>query len=302
MDDQAMTATKPEAERHGIVGGYVPERADWVIDQNWQAYTAADHATWKTLFDRQVKLLPGRACSAFMDGLRDLPIAAETIPDFEKLSDVLMERTGWRIVAVPGMVPNDVFFDHLANRRFPAGQFIRNPKELDYLVEPDVFHDIFGHVPMMMNPVMADFMQAYGEGGKRAERLGVLERLARLYWYTVEFGLVEEADQVRIFGAGIVSSFSETTFALEDASPNRIGFDLKRVMRTHYRIDELQESYFVLPSIDSLLEFAQTDFAPIYDELRDQADLTPSMVLESDKVFARGTGAYHAALAQKEHG
>ncbi len=286
----------PASEKHGIVGGYVPARPDWTIDQDWAAYTPEEHATWQSLYARQVRLLPGRAAKAYLDGLDALPIGADAIPDFEKLSDILTARTGWQIVAVPGMVPNDVFFDHLANRRFPAGQFIRKAHELDYLQEPDVFHDVFGHVPMLMNPVMADFMQAYGEGGKRAERLGVLDRLARLYWYTVEFGLVEEAGAVRVYGAGILSSFSETTFALESPSPNRIGFDLRRVMRTLYRIDEFQESYFVLPSLDSLLDFASTDFAPVYNELAALPDIAASQVLATDRIFTRGTGAYHQAL------
>jgi len=286
----------PVSEKHGIVGGYVPVRSDWTIEQDWEAYTPQEHATWQTLYARQARLLPGRAAQAYLEGLKTLPIGADTIPNFEKLSDALMARTGWRIVAVPGMVPNDIFFDHLANRRFPAGQFIRKAHELDYLQEPDVFHDVFGHVPMLMNPVMADFMQAYGEGGKRAERLGVLDRLARLYWYTVEFGLVEEAGAVRVYGAGILSSFSETVFALESPSPNRIGFDLKRVMRTLYRIDEFQESYFVLPSFDSLLDFAATDFAPVYDELRTLPDIPASQVVGDDRIFTRGTGAYHQAL------
>ena len=283
-------------EKHGIVGGYVPERADWTIDQNWQAYTTEEHATWRTLFERQIALIPGRACQAFMDGLAGLPIRADAIPDFESLSDVLMQRTGWRIVAVPGMVPNDVFFDHLAHRRFPAGQFIRRPHQLDYLQEPDVFHDIFGHVPMMMNPIMADFMQAYGEGGLRAERLGELDRLARLYWYTVEFGLLREAGALRIFGAGILSSFTETRFALDAASPNRIAFDLPRVLRTHYRIDEFQESYFVLPGLEALFDLARTDFGPLYEQLKRQPDLAPATTTPADQVFHRGTGEYHARL------
>ncbi len=283
-------------EKHGIVGGYVPERPDWTIDQNWADYTPEEHATWKTLFERQIKLIPGRACEAYMDGLKSLRITADEIPDFERLSDIMEKQTGWRIVAVPGMVPNDVFFQHMANRRFPAGQFIRKAHQLDYLQEPDVFHDLFGHVPMMMNPVMADFMQAYGEGGLRAEKLGVLDRLARLYWYTVEFGLVEEPQGLRIFGAGILSSFTETRFALESQSPNRVGFDLKRVLRTHYRIDEFQEAYFVLPNLDTLLDLAKTDFGPIYAELEGLSDFVPATILDSDRVFNRGTGEYHAAL------
>ena len=286
----------PIDEKHGIVGGYVPERADWTIDQNWADYTPEEHATWRTLFERQIKLIPGRASQAYTDGLKALPITGGEIPDFERLSDIMEKQTGWRIVAVPGMVPNDVFFQHLANRRFPAGQFIRKAHQLDYLQEPDVFHDLFGHVPMMMNPVMADFMQAYGEGGLRAEKLGVLDRLARLYWYTVEFGLVEEPQGLRIFGAGILSSFTETRFALESASPNRIGFDLRRVLRTNYRIDEFQEAYFVLPNLDTLLDLAKTDFAPIYAELNGLPDFGPATLLDNDRVFNRGTGEYHAAL------
>ena len=288
-------------EKHGIVGGYVPERADWTIDQDWHRYTPEEHATWKTLYERQMKLIPGRASQHYLDGLADLPITADAIPDFEALSDALEKRTGWRVVAVPGMVPNDVFFTHMANRRFPAGQFIRKAHQFDYLQEPDVFHDIFGHVPMMVNPVMADFMQAYGEGGLKAMRLGELDRIARLYWYTVEFGLIAEGpknDQsVRIFGGGILSSFTETRFALESPSPNRIGFDLERVMRTNYRIDEFQETYFVMPSIDTLFDMANTDFGPIYERLKSVRDYGLSEVLPTDHIYTRGTGEYHKALA-----
>ncbi|MGZ3298488.1 MAG: phenylalanine 4-monooxygenase [Asticcacaulis sp.] len=274
----------------------MPERADWTIDQNWAGYTPQEHATWKTLFERQIRLIPGRASQAYMDGLSQLPITADEIPDFERLSDIMMKRTGWRVVAVPGMVPNDVFFEHLANRRFPAGQFIRKPHQLDYLQEPDVFHDLFGHVSMMMNTALADFMQAYGEGGLRAGRLGVLDRLARLYWYTVEFGLVEEVDGLRIFGAGILSSFTETRFALESPSPHRIGFELRRVLRTQYRIDAFQEAYFVLPGLDSLLDLASADFSPIYAELEGQSDFAAGELAPEDRLFHRGNGEYHAAL------
>jgi phenylalanine-4-hydroxylase len=284
-------------EKHGIVGGYVPDRADWTIDQDWHLYTAEEHATWKTLYERQMKLIPGRASKHYLDGLADLPITVDAIPDFERLSDALEKRTGWRVVAVPGMVPNDVFFTHMANRRFPAGQFIRKAHQLDYLQEPDVFHDIFGHVPMMVNPVMADFMQAYGEGGLKAMRLGELDRIARLYWYTVEFGLIAEPQGVRIFGGGILSSFTETRFALESPSPNRIGFDLERVMRTHYRIDEFQETYFVMPSIDTLFDMANTDFGPIYERLKSVRDYGLAEVLPTDHIYTRGTGEYHRALA-----
>ncbi|MEO8058243.1 MAG: phenylalanine 4-monooxygenase [Burkholderiales bacterium] len=268
---------------------------DWTIDQGWERYTATEHAVWKTLFERQTRLLPGRACDEFVQGMHALPIGPEQIPDFRRLSDVLMKHTGWQVVAVPGLVPDEVFFEHLAHRRFPAGQFIRQPHELDYLEEPDVFHDVFGHVPMLMNPAIADYIQAYGVGGLRAKQLGRLANLARVYWYTVEFGLVQQHDGVRIYGAGIASSFTESVFALDSPSPNRIGFDLPRVMRTSYRIDDFQESYFVIRSLDELLALAHVDFGPLYDSLADATEHQPGDVLPSDPVIARGDGSYHRA-------
>ena len=269
-------------------------RPDWTIDQGWSNYTAAEHATWKTLFERQTQLLPGRACDEFVQGMRDLPMGADQIPEFRHLSDVLMPRTGWQVVAVPGLVPDEVFFEHLANRRFPAGQFIRQPHELDYLEEPDVFHDVFGHVPMLMNPAIADFIQAYGVGGLRAQQLGKLANLARVYWYTVEFGLVKQADGLRIYGAGIASSHSESLFALDDASPNRVTFELPRVMQTDYRIDDFQETYFVINSLDDLLTLANIDFAPLYQQIEGKPDIQPGQLLNEDILFNRGTGRYHA--------
>jgi phenylalanine-4-hydroxylase len=288
-----------EIAKHGLAAGdHPPERPDWTVDQGWANYTAQEHAVWKTLFERQGRLLPGRACDEFIQGMKDLPIGADQIPNFEQLSEILAKRTGWQVVAVPGLVPDDVFFEHLANRRFPAGQFIRKPHELDYLEEPDVFHDVFGHVPMLMNPVIADYIQAYGEGGLRARKLGVLDKLARVYWYTVEFGLVRQREGLRIYGAGIVSSATETVFALEDASPNRLRFDLERVMRTRYRIDDFQESYFVLEHLDELLALAHVDFAPYYERVARASEFEPGDVLASDEVISRGTGRYHAARRQ----
>ena len=284
--------------KHGAAAGFRPERTDWTISQDWEHYTEQEHAVWKTLFERQSRLLPGRACDAFIAGMRQLPIDASRIPDFCRLSEVLMQHTGWQIVAVPGLLPDEVFFDHLANRRFPAGSFIRKPDELDYLEEPDVFHDVFGHVPMLMNPVIADFVQAYGVGGLRAQQLGVLPQLARVYWYTVEFGLVRQPDGLRIYGSGIASSYTESVFALDDASPNRIGFALERVMRTNYRIDDFQEVYFVLDSLDDLLELANIDFAPVYRRVGKLPELQPGDVVATDRVLHLGDGRYHARAAQ----
>lgn len=288
--------TTVEATKHGLAAGGAekPARPDWTIDQGWANYTPAEHAVWKTLFERQTKLLPGRACDAFIDGMNSLPIGADRIPNFAELSEVLMQRTGWQVVAVPGLVPDEVFFDHLANRRFPSGNFIRKPHQLDYLEEPDVFHDVFGHVPMLINPAIADYIQAYGKGGLRAQKLGVLDKLARVYWYTVEFGLIRQPDGLRIYGAGIASSRTESVFALDDPSPNRIGFDLERVMRTNYRIDDFQETYFVIDSLSQLLDLATIDFAPLYDRIHGQPDYQPGDVLVSDRTLVRGTGIYHA--------
>ena len=286
-----------EHVKHGLAAGtdQRPERPDWTIDQGWHNYTPQEHAVWKTLFERQSKLLPGRACDEFVRGMQDLPIGPDQIPNFEQLSETLSQRTGWQIVAVPGLVPDDVFFEHLAHRRFPAGHFIRKPHELDYLEEPDVFHDVFGHVPMLMNPAIADYIQAYGEGGLRAKRLGVLEKLARVYWYTVEFGLVKQPGGLRVYGAGIASSAAETVFSVEDDSPNRVAFDLERVMRTNYRIDDFQESYFVLDNLNDLLELARIDFAPLYERVAGASDFEPGDILPSDTVLTRGSGRYHAA-------
>jgi len=267
--------------------------ADWTIPQGWERYTAEEHATWDTLFARQAKLLPGRASNAWLKGLDVLRLDRPGIPNFEELSDRLEALTGWRVIAVPGLVPDDVFFDHMANRRFVAGNFIRRPDQLDYLQEPDVFHDVFGHVPMLSDPVFADYLAAYGRGGQRALGLDALKYLGRLYWYTVEFGLVAEPEGLRIFGAGIVSSASESRFALDDPSPDRIALDLARVMRTEYRIDDFQQNYFVIPSFDELLRLTvETDFAPLYEALKQQPDIPVATIVEGDELVTRGTQDY----------
>ena len=279
-----------------------PEGApDWTIPQNWSAYTAEDHATWDTLFARQSKLLPGRASNAWLRGLDVLKLSKPGIPDFEELSERLMKLTGWSVVAVPGLVPDDVFFDHMANRRFVAGNFIRRPDQLDYLQEPDVFHDVFGHVPMLADPVFADYLAAYGRGGQRAQGLDALKYLGRLYWYTVEFGLIAEPEGLRIYGAGIVSSFAESRFALDDPSPNRIALDLARVMRTEYRIDDFQQNYFVIPSFEELLRLTvETDFAPLYEELKALPDIPVARIEPGDVVITEGTQAYATSKASAE--
>jgi len=260
---------------------------DWTIPQDWGSYTKAEHAMWDRLFARQSELLVGRAVPAFLEGLDVLHLARPGIPDFAELSERLTKLTGWSVVAVPGLVPDEVFFDHLAHRRFVAGRFIRRPDQIDYLQEPDVFHDLFGHVPLLSNPVFADYMQAYGEGGLRAARLGAIERLARLYWHTVEFGLIETGAGLRIYGSGIVSSHGESLYALDDPRPPRIAFDMRRVMRTRYRIDAYQSAYFVIDSFEGLLKLTlETDFAPLYAELAQTADIAPGEVIAGDRLIS----------------
>ena len=264
--------------------------ADWTIPQDWARYTAEEHATWDALFARQSAMLPGRVAPQFLAGLEMLRMSRPGIPDFAELSERLMAATGWRVVAVPGLVPDEVFFDHLANRRFVAGRFIRRPDQLDYLQQPDVFHDVFGHVPLLADPVFADYMQAYGQGGLRAKAHDAIEMLARIYWYTVEFGLVQTDEGLRIYGAGIVSSFGESMFALDDPSPNRIGFDLARLLRTDYRIDDYQQSYFVIDSFDDLLrQTLETDFAPAYAAAKALPVIAPAEMVADDRVISRGT-------------
>ena len=276
-------------------------RPDFTIEQNWEDYSEEQHAIWRLLFERQQRLLLGRACREYLEGLSRLGVAADGIPDFRRLSDVLEGATGWRIVAVPGLVPDDVFFAHLARRQFPSTCFIRRRDQLDYLEEPDVFHDICGHVPLLINPIFADYLQAYGEGGLKALGLGHLQRLARLYWYTVEFGLIATRDGLRIYGSGILSSAGESVYCLEDPRPRRLRFDLRRIMRTGYRIDDFQQLYFVIDDFQQLFDATRPDFAPIYREIAVLPDLDPSDHLDQDREFvswSKKNWATHVSAAQ----
>jgi phenylalanine-4-hydroxylase len=281
---------------HDLRGDYSRAAADFTIAQDWDAYTPAEHALWRKLYQRQIALMPRYAAQPVLDALADLDFGAG-VPNLEQVSAKLMRATGWRLVAVPGFIPDTAFFAHLARRQFPVTIWLRKPDEIDYLVEPDIFHDFFGHVPLLFDPVFADFLQLYGEKGAEAERLGTTQYLARLYWYTVEFGLIREAPDdkmggIKTFGAGILSSYAETPFSIDDASPNRIGFALERVMRTAYRIDDFQQSYFVLESFGDLFKALQQDLRPVYERVRAAQDFAPDAVLEGDRVFTRGTGAW----------
>ena len=284
--DEAQPATNKNRYAHA------PRNRDYTIDQMWQSYTPEEHDRWNRLLTRAQAGLQNRACSEFLAALQQLPLSEGGIPNMEKLSDKLEAISGWRVVPVAELVPDAVFFEHLANKRFPAGAFIRPEAEFDYLEEPDIFHDIFGHVPLLANPVYSDFMQAYGLGGQRALDLGKLQHLARLYWYTIEFGLLKTPGGLRIFGAGIMSSPAETRFALESTSPNRVAFDLKRVMRTKYVIDDFQQTYFVIDSFEKLLEDCYQDFGALYEELPTVTDLEAHEIAPSDEVYSWGTRAH----------
>jgi phenylalanine-4-hydroxylase len=286
-----MAATGTNKNRYANA----PRNEDWTIAQDWPSYSGEEHDRWRRLYARQAALLPGRACDEYLEAMSRLDLQADRIPDFEALSERLASLTGWRIAPVAGLIPDDAFFEHLANRRFPAGAFIRPEEEFDYLQEPDIFHDVFGHTPLLANPAYASFLQAYGEAGRRALGRGQLHNLARLYWYTVEFGLMLTPQGLRIFGAGLMSSPGETLFCLDNASPNRIHFDLFRVMRTRYIISDYQQSYFVIESFERLLAECARDFGPLYDALRGAPDLEPDETAPQDAMISKGDLAYFVA-------
>jgi len=283
----------PERIQHKLTDkGYVPVYTTAIVEQPWDSYDPVEHGTWATLFERQSKLLPGRACDEFLQGLAHFGMSARSIPRFADLNEKLKLATGWKLIGVQGLLPELDFFEHLAAREFPVTWWIRKPEEIDYISEPDLFHDLFGHVPLLLNPVFADYMQAYGRGGVKAARNSpeALQFLTRLYWYTVEFGLIQTAAGLRIYGAGIVSSKGESIYALESAAPNRIGFDLLRVMRARYRIDTYQKTYFVIDDFHQLFAATEPDFTPYYELLRDLPSIGAGAIVAQDQVITRGTG------------
>ena len=268
-------------------GDYSRAHHDYTCEQDWASYTAADHDTYRRLYERQTALLPGLACDAFIDALPSLGVR-DRIPRFEEINERLKPATGWEIVAVPGLIPERPFFDLLAHRRFPVTDWIRRPEEFDYVVEPDVFHDLFGHVPLLFNPVFADYVQRYGEGGLKAHALGAGELLSRLYWYTIEFGLIQQADGLRAYGAGILSSSGELRHSVTSPQPRRIALDLLRCMRTRYKIDDYQATYFVIKSFDELFEMTAPDFAPLYASVRSLGELAADVTIASDSSITVG--------------
>jgi len=263
-----MGATAKPALR----GDYSRAGLDYSVEQSWSAYTADEHALYRRLFERQSRLVPRYACNEWIDAIAGLDSSRE-IPKFSEVSKKLRNKTGWEIVAVPGLIPDDAFFTHLANRRFPVTVWLRKPEEFDYIVEPDVFHDFFGHVPLLFDRVYADHLHEYGKGGLKAMRLDAVKMLARLYWYTIEFGLIKVNSQVKAYGAGLLSSGGELAYCVDDPRPRRRPFELERIMRTGYRIDRYQDTYFVIDSFDQLMRETAPDFTPIYARLRGLAPI-----------------------------
>jgi len=266
-------------------GDYSVARADYTCEQDWNAYAAEEHALYDRLLARQIRQMPGQACEEFIHALPQLA-GGRGIPRFDAISDKLRRATRWEIVAVPGLIPEQAFFQLLAARRFPLTVWLRKPEEFDYIVEPDVFHDLYGHVPLLFNPVFADYMQAFGAGGLKAHGLQALEFLARLYWYTVEFGLITTPRGLRAYGAGILSSAGETAYSLTSMQPQRLPFELQRVLRTPYRIDDYQATYFVVDSFAQLFDATAPDFTPIYERVAALPPLKVNDRLPGERVFA----------------
>ena len=268
-------------------GDYERANADYTCAQNWAQYSEQDHDTFRRLYQQQLSRLPGLACDAFLAALPSMDLG-RGIPRFDDINERLHRATGWQIVAVPGLIPELPFFELLAQRRFPVTDWIRTPAEFDYIVEPDVFHDLFGHVPMLFNPVFADYVQRYGEGGLKAHALDAGELLARLYWYTIEFGLIRQADGIRAYGAGLLSSPAELAHSVRAPEARRISLDLVRCMRTRYTIDAFQTTYFVIDSLDQLIEMTAPDFAPLYEAVRAAGDLSADSIQSSDVEITSG--------------
>ena len=282
-------ATQPAAPTANAVqlrGDYAQAAADYTVEQHWENYTREEHDIWRALYARQIRMIEKYAAREFVEGTRALGASADRIPRIDDTNRILEPLSGWRIVAVPGLIPEEHFFAHLANRRFPVTVWIRKPEELDYLVEPDIFHDFFGHVPLLTNPLFARFMQAYGEAGPKAIAAGALKMLARLYWYMVEFGLINTPQGLRAYGSGILSSKGETTYCIESPKPNRIAFNLERVLRTDYLIDDFQQTYFVIDSFEQLFRAGyDTDFTPRYRQFANTQGIAPDVTLPTDRLI-----------------
>jgi phenylalanine-4-hydroxylase len=267
-----------DCANRGLRGDYSRCRSDFTVAQGYD-YSDEEQQVWRLLCERQTKLTKRLAHHSYLEGVESLGLT-DGIPDFGEVSRKLKRMTGWEIVAVPGLIPAGPFFEHLANRRFCVTNWLRTRSELDYIVEPDMFHDFFGHVPILAQPAFADFMRLYGEQAAKAFDIGGGTMMERLYWYTAEYGLMQEAGApLKAFGAGLMSSFTELQFAVESPDAHHVPFDIETVMRTGYEIDKFQRAYFVLPSFGKLRSALQTaDLAVIIAHRKDQPPLDPASV------------------------
>ncbi len=245
-----------------------------VTQEQWEKFTESDHNTWKVLFERQSAVLEYRATEELIDGMEKLSICKDQIPKFSDLNAILHKETGFSIIPVKGFIPEDLFFKFLSERKFPSTCFIRKVHQLDYLEEPDIFHDVFGHIPLLVNPIFANFMQEFGLKGLEAIEFGLLKFAATLYWFTVEFGLINSKDGPKIYGAGISSSHSESIYSVESSLPIRIKFNIRRVMKTNYHIDAHQRTYFVIKNFTELFDALRS---LNWEEIKDTCELFPEI-------------------------
>lgn len=263
-------------------------REDMTVDFKWESFKPQAHEMWRFLYKRIMPELQTRACKEYLDGVKLLGFADEEgIPNYDRISDRLEKLTGWRLVTVPGLIPAEIFFKHFTNRRFPVTTFIRKPEEIDYLQEPDIFHDMFGHVPMIAHPAFAEYFYSYGHGALKAMETGHLTYIETLYWFTVEFGLINTPEGRRIYGSGISSSLGEVKYCLS-SKPAHVKFDLMRVMRQKYRIDTFQHHYFVIDSFEDLLEQSKPDFLPYYKEMDKLKSVAVTELLPTDTLLQKG--------------
>lgn len=271
-------------------GDYAAANEDMILENySWDQLTEADHAMWRKLYARNMPIISDRACPEYLEGIKALNFDNEPgIPHFDRVNEKLMKLTGWQMVWVPGLVPAEKFFPMLAARKFPMTAFIRKPEEEDYLVEPDVFHEMFGHITMLANPLFADYSHAFGLGGMKALKLGYEKYLEALYWFTIEFGLIQTPKGRRIYGAGILSSPGESVYSVSEKATH-VAYDVKRIMRQKYRISTFQHHYFVIESFEQLLESTTPDFTPYYEEVSKLPKVGIEELLPDDNIIQRGT-------------
>lgn len=224
-----------------------------MLKQDYDRYSKEDFKVWELLYNRQSEVLPGRAAEEYLSGIKKIDFVADRIPNYTDMNEKLRNITGWEVVVVPGLIDNKPFFEYLHNCKFPASTWLRRLEELDYLEEPDMFHDIYGHVPLLTNQPFCDFLSGLaGIALKHIENEWAVEMLSRVYWYTVEFGLIKKDDKLEIYGAGILSSAGESVYSLESDKPARVPYDVARLLQTPYIKDKFQETYFVINSYEEL--------------------------------------------------